>query len=219
MKKFVLLGMLIFLLTGCSAEININLDKELLKQEINISLDNEELTKITTFDTIENKLLTTEFSSEVLQYYHFKGETSKENYKVATFTLEKNLSDYNIDYMLNRCYDNYQLTHQDDKFILSTSSVFRCYDEYNFDGDIILNITTTYKVLSNNADNSLGNTYTWKITKDNYQNEPISMELDLKNKSIYSDNTIVIIILCVIIGISLIVIITIYGKNAKNNEI
>ena len=33
------------------------------------------------------------------------------------------------------------------------------------------------KVISNNADSVNGNTYTWKITRENYENKSISLEM------------------------------------------
>ena len=82
-------------------------------------------------------------------------------------------------YLIARCYDNQNITYENNVLKINASG-FNCYDKYSVLNNVNLNVTTNYKVLNNNADKVVGNTYTWNITKNNVSN--INIERDFNNK-------------------------------------
>ena len=113
--------------------------------------------------------------------------------------------------------------------ILSLVYHFRvAFDLASDDGlkadSVKINITTELNVINNNADEVVGNVYTWYINDSNYQNKTVEITLekafqieDVLPQSEASYLTFIIV--AVIILVALIIILFVKHKAKKNNNI
>ncbi len=190
MKKIYILSLLAFILCGCSATMNINLEKNSITEEVNVQASNDtEYTEIKNWNgfpltlyydqELSNPFNTSEKENGV-PYYNTE---FNDNDKTAKVTGVFNFTEHTRSSIIRNCFKYYEIRKVDNKNIydLYTSHGLIC-DFNNFD----INITTPYKVINHNADsfNSETNTYTWKITKSNSQNANVFLEVDFtKNKN------------------------------------
>ena len=180
-KKILLLIGICLLLCGCSAEINIDLDRANVtedihiyaeaandeeKEELNMSFrkympiysetvvaDTEPDEKVKGITYYDRELIETDYG------YHY-------NYKHA-FTY----NDYNRSTLLRRSFrsayvekDNYDKVIK----VYTDNQGILLMDEFPMLSNVTVNIKTDYLVLDTNADSINGNVYTWKFDRNNY---------------------------------------------------
>lgn len=174
MKKNLYLLLMIFLLSGCSVEYNLEFNDTTFKENIRIG----------PFDS--NKVEGWEFFTP----YAIANDAVQEYYEVdysnQELTLNHNysLSLYKMSNTLEKCYDLVNISTKDNYYNILTSNEFKCltYDGYTSDS-VKINFKTSHKVISTNADYVDDNTYTWNIDKNNNNNKPIKIKLEkVKNK-------------------------------------
>lgn len=175
MKKIIYSIFLIsvFSLTGCTSNFDVSIKDEMIIQNVSISMNNNEITKETVAKTLEDLVLNEENDSEFLGYFTIIGN-KKSNPLNAN--INYNVNNYDFDYALSFCYDNQNITYNNNILTISANN-FNCFQKYNIINNININVTTGYKVLEHNADSVNGNTYTWNITKSSL-NKNIKLKLD-----------------------------------------
>lgn len=245
MKKgriFVLLAILI-LFTGCSATVNFDIGNT-IKQDMTIKLDGGERSSKTVYETVFDSVMEVEKTTEMLSEYNF---SNTESYSELSVDKESSIGDYQFDNALAMCYDTVLFNNANNMLSISTDDVASCFSNYPMLNELVINLTTDYKVLSNNADEINGNVYTWKINKNNYTNKKIKFSVDYsrdgnrdtssktndttpvipdnssdnKDDKVTSTSTFlpILIFVCTIFIIFLIFYIIYYFKNKKNNKI
>ena len=224
MKKITYLIFLIsvFSLTGCTSNFDVSIKDEMIIQNVSISMNNNEITKETVAKTLEDLVLNEENDSEFLGYFTIIGN-KKSNPLNAN--INYNVSNYDIDYALSFCYDNQNITYNNNILTISANN-FNCFQKYNIINNININVTTGYKVLEHNADSVNGNTYTWNITKSSL-NKNIKLKLDTtideikatEEKAQENKKNIMVIVGVAIGSLLLGLVIAMYVMYQKNNRI
>ena len=110
MKKITYLIFLIsvFSLTGCTSNFDVSIKDEMIIQNVSISMNNNEITKETVAKTLEDLVLNEENDSEFLGYFTIIGN-KKSNPLNAN--INYNVNNYDFDYALSFCYDNQNITY------------------------------------------------------------------------------------------------------------
>lgn len=220
MKKIVIFILLVFLLTGCSAEVNVKIDEDTINQNFNINIPTNELKHKTAYLTLYNNFLNIEHSGELLANFKIKDKNDINN---IDSTINYNILNYKVDYALLSCYDNYDISFTNNIFSLITKN-FNCYDKYPMLESLTINIATDYEVQNHNADQVSGNIYTYNITKQNkkdinfsfiYKDSDLEDDTDITK----NDQSMIIILSFIIIIIFSFILLFIFSKSKKNNKI
>lgn len=220
MKKIIFL-LIILLLTGCSANFNVEIKQNTIEQNIFIQANNYELDG-TLLNTIAKNVYIDKQDTTVLG--RFRLLNNKNDNPLNAF-VSYNINDYDYDYSLYICYDNQNITYSNNILKIETSNYFNCFDKYSILDDVNINVTTGYKVLENNADKVDGNTYTWNISKTNKKGIKLVLdttvdeieEKEIKKEKINKNLIFIIIGILVLLGFS--TVIYVYIKSNKNNKI
>ncbi len=213
MKKIILFVLLTLIVSGCTANYEITLNGDTVK---------EKLTIIETDKTIFDKELDTGFTiRESFESLLDDDEFSREEYKTKSLSSEDQLG---VEYtsssaasiinssIVNTCYSNPKVDKDGNIVTINTGSNFECYDLYDNLDTVRVVFRTNHKVISTNASSVEGDSYIWNITKDS--NKEIQITYD---ESITKPNYILyiaIFILIVILGISIYFI----SKKVKNKN-
>lgn len=224
MKKIKLVFLICFsiILSGCDVEYNLTIDEDYMTESVDFLYPKSD----------ENKEIVNDYlESDYMAYYDMdlEKEFSYEKTKIDNDdNVGLNLTyTYSGDYLqksslLDRCYYKKSITKTDTRVVITTDGINTCfYQDNNRNIDTLkVNITTEYKVLKNDADEVNGNTYTWNIDENNYQNKPINMKIDLTTKkadySFFIKIGIAIGIIILIIGF---IALFMFLKHKKNNKL
>lgn len=168
MKKKYLLIIIVFLLSGCSAEYNLEFNDSSLVEKIKIgqidSKYEEELKYLTPYSIINS------VQQEVYDVDYLN------NYLNLTYRYGTN--NFGFAETFNKCYELSNLSYDDNYYYILTSKEFKClsYEGYQTD-EVTIKFKTNHKVISSNADYVDGSTYIWIIDENNSQNKPIEIKL------------------------------------------
>ena len=172
MKKIIILFIMIFLLSGCSAEYYAIFSKEDVKESI--YLNDEELIPWQTPAYIDDQGSSEEnIKIEGIEYYNIE---NNQNNLVYKYNFPFN--NYSKSRAINTCFKSAKLTKDsNNNYILNTSNYNSCFDLYNMT-NITINLSflpSDFEVISNNADRINNNVYIWDINQSNYQNKYIQV--------------------------------------------
>lgn len=190
-KKIIYIMPIILLLTGCKVEYKINLDTNLnIEENINlIATSDSDKTKINDFS------LNIPIDKEIDDYGAYEEKIADIEYYNKTKTAESLTFNYKYDNekhdeyinsnLANMAYEYISIsTVDEDTKVLSTSKEFLLFDKYDNLEEVKVTINTTYKVLSNNADEVNKHNYTWIITKDNAYGKGIYLKVDTSKEDL-----------------------------------
>ena len=175
MKKIIYLIILTFLLTGCSATVDLKITSDTIYENFKIY---DLKSNVYNYDGSLKEDI-----SEKLRYFnHDFSHYDVIDYEDGAY-VGKNYSFY-IDYdswkefsRLRTCYDYVNITKKDKNIYINTSPEYRC--GYIFGGDnVTLNISSDLIISDSNADQVINNIHTWYINNDNYENRVISINLE-----------------------------------------
>ena len=229
LKKYLFLLCLVVLLTGCSTNYNLVVDKDFkIKEDVEISIAKSNFNiKGTDIDSI----LTEQISS-----FNSKISTPVNNYKI-----DKGLKQISINF--NNEYDSVEAYSQS-KFLKNVNGKAEIY-EYEDNGkktdifqimvnydffdlvntknlsnykleELKLNIKFPYEVISTNADKVDKNTLSWDLTKL-IKSRSFYIEYD-KDKVYKNDSRILLIVIASILTLGIVLLIAFKKKsNNKNN--
>jgi len=220
MKKIIFL-LIILLLTGCSANFNVEIKQNTIEQNIFIQANNYELDG-TLLNTIAKNVYIDKQDTTVLG--RFRLLNNKNDNPLNAF-VSYNINDYDYDYSLYICYDNQNITYSNNILKVETSDYFNCFDKYSIIDDVNINVTTGYKVLENNADKVDGNTYTWNITKSNKKGIKLTLDTTVdeiqeeeKQKEKLNKN-LIFIVMGTLVLFAFGTVLFVFIKSNKNNKI
>lgn len=192
-KKGFILLFLMFMLCGCSAEVNVHIGSK-ISEEVNITFYEDE------YNTKENILAS--FKDYVPIYYDtilFDADPDVKKNGVEYYN--KKVTDlgngYLFTYSYNFPYNKYVQsrtlkggfaspfigTHSTTNNMVLSTGKNGCYYIDNYQGltEVVVNITTDYEVVSSNGIKN-GNTYTWVFNKNN-NSQNIYIEYKKNNDS------------------------------------
>ncbi len=218
MKKLLIFLLIVFLLSGCTSNYNLEISNNSFKENINATINKNEIPTSSPYPEIElddqitpflNKDYSAIFSDDKALYK--KRVTYLDNYINVDMSYKYNEQEFYNSNSLKLCFDNYEFSYEDDYYIHAYGRFYCLYSD-----SLDINIKTNNKVLSHNADEVNGNTYTWHVNKDNLDNLDINIKVD---KGINKETITTIIIVIFIIIILSIVGLVVYKKGSKENKI
>lgn len=185
--KFLFLLLILMICSGCSAEYNLNIDKDdKIKEIITLSAeDGNDIEKIQNYQVylpIDNNTDDASVFQNKLNgvsYYEQKKSTSYDKLK---FSYLHNFDTFQRDYITNSSYQYVTITKDDNQLILSTSRINKAFEIYSNLNFVTINITSRYKLVDTNADTHSKYKYTWVIDRENYNNKYLYLALDTSNR-------------------------------------
>lgn len=184
--KYIFLVLTICLVTGCSVEYDLTIEKKAINEKVTFIYSNNE----------ENKNSINELSKQSSAAFYNPSTKKTGYYDISTSEDSNNLylkykykytdNDFKYSNIINQCYYKKNIINGDNYIIIKTEGTFSClYDDYEqVIDDVVIKIKTNLKVVENNADEVRFNQYIWKIDKDNYNDKPIYIKIDKNKKSI-----------------------------------
>ena len=199
-KRLFLLILLSFLLCGCTANVNITINDNIVSERVSIveapygdasisDIASQYRKYVPAFkDTIIVDTMP-DAKEDGVKYYRQSGTEVNGSYN-AYYQYDYNFREFKNSTSINSAfksstvqYDSYEKT-----ILFSTeSSGMVLFDSYPQLDEVKINITTNYKVLENNADYNSGNVYTWVFNKNTKKGVYLLLE-DKEGKSVKTDN-------------------------------
>lgn len=220
--KIIFLTLMIFAITGCSAEYNLTISKDKFSETVKI-LEKESIVS----ENVEKQ----EFSNTVANSLaNFEGIRSDLNRK-KIIENDKVGYQYSYDYEVKsysmtpspvaECYESFEIKNNDNEIEIKTSEQFLCYNNYPMIDEFKVIINSNYKLIESNADFIENGKYTWNINYNEITNKPIYIKLEkeidnsikTKKSNIVFDFIKIIVLISILIGI----IIFVKKKNKKDD--
>lgn len=219
MKKFkyVLLISLLFIVSGCTATYEVNLNDDKVIENLKISETNKQL-----FDSVgENGLTLRQNFKELAEPSIY----SDHNYNVKVIEKEDELgleySSSSANSIINssiiqQCYINPNVKVIDDVVTINTGSNFKCFQYYDILESVKVVFKTNHEVISTNADEVDGDSYIWNFNKNSNKQIKISYYESKVKKEF---NPLWVIISIISIGLVSVLVLFIITKSKNNNKI
>lgn len=230
-KKILTLILLIFMVGGCSVEVNLDISDNKIKESNDITvLENAIYTKeilrtsfrdyipIYASDLIVDTVPDQPFS-DVL--YYNKNTTDLGNGYRFNYSYDFDIDKYGDARTIKDGFRDYSYSYRNDIISLSTDNEGLIYfNDFPLLEEVTVNIKTDYLVEENNADSVNGNTYTWVFNKDSKKSIDIVIDTSKSGDRVLGIvNVSTVITIGVVIGIVLIILVLLLIRNRKNNKI
>ena len=157
--------LLSLLLTGCTVNYNLEINKDTLNETITGTVTKEEssqdsnATGLSTIYSIINEEQKPIYNKEELYQKDLKESGNNINY---TFKYNYNIEDFVNSTIINTWFENKEIEEIDNYYSIKLSGNFYCL----YSKKINIAVTSNLKVASNNADKIKDNTYIWTIDKN-----------------------------------------------------
>jgi len=162
-NKLILLIVLIFTLTGCTAQYDLEIDTSTITETTTVKVPKTTMTKDEANMYAGQEIPITQDPKE--KTFYNANINENQDFYFLSFKHSHNPETFINSYFVKQCYKEVILNEKSGRLELSTSNLFMCInlqDGFHVDSAKI-NITTKLKVVENNADEINGNTYTWNI--------------------------------------------------------
>ena len=230
--KYLILVFIIFMMCGCTAEVNLEISEKKINESVNITFyQNAIYSKDIIKSSFRNYIpiyasepvIDTELDQPYsdIKYYE-KTETDLGNGYLFNYKYNFDINEYERARTVKESFRNYNISvnENDNTISISTDNEGIMYfDNYSELDEVRVNIKTDYLVEENNADSIDGNTYTWVFNKDSKKS--INMIIDttetLKERDSRKTNNIIIIFS--IVFVIVVILFLLFLKNNKNNKI
>ena len=219
MKK-IILTILLLIICGCSANYNLVIDGNYISEDVLITIPKSVISKE---DLEKQAPAKKSVYRDYISYYDRKTSDDASNYYLS-YSFNHAINKYIDSSILRACYSSRNVSVTDNTIEIETSGNFNCI--YRDDGvkidEVLVNIKTELKVVSNNADKVDGNTYTWVFNKQNYKKKGISIKLDKSKKTVKKKSNLLLSIVIIVLSIGALSaggFLFLRDKNIKNNNI
>jgi len=223
-KKIIILILLLLLVTGCTTDYNLNIEPDYITEEITATIpkssipsqrDAEKKYKIENDDQITPFLTNPQYVFEDNDIIYNKTvKLDESNNYIVNLNYKYNFNDYLKSKAYKECFQESYINIEENKTIpVVFKGKFYCL----YGDSININITSTRKVLGNNADYINGNTYTWVIDNNNVDNTNIQI-LFSDEKISNTSQLIYLILVGVLIVVILIDVYMIKNKTKKKKR-
>ena len=229
--KILILVCLLFMVCGCSAEVNLDITDNKIKESTDITVyQNAIYTKdilrtsfrdyipIYASDLIVDTIPDQPFSG--ILYYN-KNTTDLGNGYIFNYSYDFDIDKYGDTRTFKEGFRDYNYSFRNSVISISTDDRGLIYfDEYPELEEVVVNIKTNYLVEDNNADSVNGNTYIWVFNKDSKKSINIVIDTSESGEKILGIvNVSTVITIGIIGGVVLIILCLLLLKNKKNNKI
>ena len=181
MKKIMICGLLILLITGCrnnisSNTVSYNLDiTDRYKEKIIIALPKNAYEIAKKYSPFKGQYISLEYTllNEKIYpintnstIYYDKKIDKKDNQVNVTLTNDYSEKDFLYESYIYKCFENYNLESAEDSFEISLFGKYYCNNQFD---KLVINITNSNYILDSNGTKTK-NGYTWTIDKNNFDN-------------------------------------------------
>ena len=214
MKKIIFMLIVLLFLTGCTANYELQINNNKIKEKLTVLETNLELVDIendsgwTIRDSFESLLSKDEFG---VKNYTIKSLNNDEQLGIEYNSQKlESLENANV---LNLCYTNPTITVDKNIVKIKTGDNFECYDLYENLESVKVTFKTNHKVISTNADSKQGNKYIWNITEEGNKNIEITYD---SSKTTFN----IVVYVCIFAAIIILVVLgyIIFRKIYKKNK-
>lgn len=180
MKKIVLFLSLLFLVSGCSINYNLEFSGEDILEEIDFSLTESEYDEWNSNQSEKfeedgyvyfNSQQLLAFSDDYEELHKRILNRNGNSYDV-NYSYKYNYKNYNRSMVIDSCFSEYNILNKDDYYYVKLDGPFTCFHD-----DMNINIKTDRKVIHTNGEYNNG-VYTWKITEDNFKDFELIFHID-----------------------------------------
>lgn len=200
---------IISLLSGCTAEYNLEISKNKIEENITILEDIKTLNGSNPNSKLNGIIASNDVRGESLYNYEIKRYIDDEQYG-----LKLKLDKYELS-TFKTCFSNVEITTSNDEYVLNGNDGFNCLNIWDKNYNVKVNIKVHGTIVDSNADLVNKNIATWDIDDEND-----SIYLRYKLNSTNNKGTIVaIIIITTVLLVITIGAFYMYAKHKKNNEI
>lgn len=191
MKKIFLMLSILFLLSGCSANYEVNITQDYINDNIDIfSLNEEDSNMILNYQeplpAYINSILpeNPEEKYDDVEYYRETKTLDNNGYYHLNYQYTFNRDEYIDNNVINLAATNFYYTLKDNEISISASYFAKLFNAYaNLDTvNIQVNVSNDYDIIGNSANQIIDNTLIWQITRDNYKTN--SIFLRIRDKSV-----------------------------------
>ena len=229
MKKVLLIISSIVLLSGCTISYNLDINTSNLSETITTNITQSDYSNY--LDSKEDKpnteLYTLLSKNDIWAFNNNKNDIHQKSITKGNFGYDVTYkytyyySNFVNSYIINNCFDRYDIYNKDDYYYIKLSGKFNCYY-----GDTNINITTKNLVYNNNANSINEDTYSWIINDSNKDDVNITFQLsktELKanqsnnENSDYKNPYTIYIVISIVIIVAIGSGILIYKKLRINN--
>ncbi len=229
--KYLLLVVLIFMMCGCTAEVNLDISEDKINESVDITfyqniIYSKDIIKSSFRNYIpiygSDVIVDTEpdLPHSDIKYYE-KTETDLGSGYLFNYKYNFDIGEYREARTVKDGFRSYDISVDEDDQTISLSTDddgILYFDDYPELEEVTINIKTDYLVEENNADSVDGNTYTWVFDKDSKKN--INMVIDTtetleERDSRRSTNTMIIFSIVLVIVVILLLLLVKYKKNNK----
>ena len=230
--KYFGLILIIFMMCGCTAEVNLEISDSKIKESVDITFYQDAIyTKDIIKASFRNYIPI--YARDVIvdaeedrpfpnTKYYEKTETDLGNGYRFNYSYDFNINEYEEARTIKDGFRSYNVSVDQDNGNISISTDnngLLYFDDYPLLEQVRINIRTNYLVEENNADSVNGNTYTWIFDKDTKKsiNMLINTSTNDNSANIGIENVIFPII-CIVLFV-FVVLLILFQKNNKNNKI
>ena len=212
-KKIIIL-LFVILLTGCSGTYNLKFNDDLsIKEELNVEIPSTEENKQKTLDLFKNNKINNKKYSIKSSNNKLKIKYSEEYISIEDYIVNSNLYHLLFDNISYDKTDKYIEVEAKGVLDLSNNSIYKVN---NYDVSLFqINLESSHKILSNNADQKEDNIYSWTLNSNTKEKE-----INFKISTDYTKNRIISIVPLLLIGLIIIIsVIYVYNKTIKSNRL
>lgn len=219
MNKIIILLLICLFLSGCSVEYNVHIDSGIVYEDTLFTvIDNIENDNTIDNITANNQSAFFNLYTGRDEFYEVKKINSGEGLLGIKYYYEFNYNNFVNSTLFSECFSERMFSFNNNEVVLNTGNGLNCMykDGYkNFD-ELVINVSSPYKLIETNADSVENDIYTWKITEENFSSKSLLLKLDatILNEDVRQDNfnEIVKYIAIGLAGLFLIFIVVFYIK-------
>ena len=178
MKRKICLLFLILLMTGCTANYELEIYNDTVIEKATPWYSKTEVSN-DPFEYTKQQSLKYDDNGDFL-FHNSKKTVKKEALIGVELTNKYDTLDTvkTSSKIIHYCYYAKNIVHTKKEYItVKTSNEFLCLNEIEELEHVTISIKSNHKLKETNADEIKGHTYYWYITKENYQKKPISLVL------------------------------------------
>ena len=215
MKKKILF-LLLLLLTGCSAKVELELSKDNITETTKI-YD----MKVNVYDGNNVRQDISLYLEDFERDYEFYNMTEfeEEEYVGKNYNITVPLENWQGTSIISSCYETFDVKLTDTSISLNTSEENICVDFFGVKG-VTITLESDLKLISTNADRIDRNKLIWNINSNNYKNKSISFDYQLiDSKESTSYNVLSYVFLIILVGSVIGLLIFLKKRNDECNKI
>lgn len=196
MKKIILLGLMMFVLTGCNVEYNLTINEDTIYESIDLLSETAEESYILSVYTkpIEVSLdspMHSESNEKLpdVEYYNTSKLLNNGLYQM-NINYEHNFNDYKNSNIISNSVSVLKIEKSKGIYIFNTGATLKVFDNYKELNNLTIKIKLSdkFELVSSNADEVINNEYIWNVSRNDYKTNPITLSFKKIEKNNSTNN-------------------------------